>query len=307
MDLNNLYIGIDSGGTHCRVGLGDGKGKIIHSADYESVHYTQAGEEAFSGRISSVLSDFCRDINLELSSVYGICAGIAGARHNSDREKLRSALSDGLNFKNITAVSDTEVAYYSAFREDGGLLLISGTGSVLYGKKSGKEIRIGGWGKLLGDEGSSHSISLNLLKKAAASFDESDEATPLEIELKKKHGLSRDNLIREIYRGNFNIHSLTPFVIDMAERGNRMCAETLEQEAGGLIRLLKIFAGRFTADEKTEIAFLGSVIENGNFFERRLRARIKEEFGERFRIKEGKINTLKGALKIAVKTFSNED
>ncbi len=51
-----------------------------------------------------------------------------------------------LSFSNIIVESDSEIAYQSAFGDGDGLLLICGTGSILFGKRNGVEVRIGGWG-----------------------------------------------------------------------------------------------------------------------------------------------------------------
>ncbi len=59
MDLKKLFIGIDSGGTNCRIGLGGNSGKIIHSDNFESVHYSQAGAKAFAAHISKIINGFC--------------------------------------------------------------------------------------------------------------------------------------------------------------------------------------------------------------------------------------------------------
>ncbi len=307
MDLKKLFIGIDSGGTNCRVGFGDGTGRIIHSGNYESIHYSQAGAESFSEHISGVIKAFCSEINLDLGSLSGICIGAAGARHASDKERLKSALSEKTGYGNIIVESDTAVAHYAAFRDDEGLLLISGTGSVLFGKYRGCSVRIGGWGKLLGDGGSSYSIALNFLRRMAESFDDSDSESPLEKSLKSTHGLGRENIIQEIYHGGFSIQSLTPFIIGRADEGDALCSEIIDAEADSLVRLLSAFRKKHGEAHGTEVAFLGSVIENDNYFRRRLKSKIADEFGDAFRVREEKINTLKGALKIAVKTFTDED
>ncbi|MCE1164344.1 MAG: hypothetical protein LWX07_02955 [Bacteroidetes bacterium] len=302
--MKNLYIGVDSGGTNCRVGLGDGTGRIIHASNYDSLHYSETGAKAFAERISAVFDEFCAEINLELKSVAGICVGAAGARHENDKSGIRDALATRINFHNIKVVSDSAVAYCSAFNDGDGLILISGTGSALFGKYKGRDVRIGGWGKILGDEGSSHSISLNMLRRFAVKADESGPEGELEKSLKEEFGITRENLIEKIYHGNFTIHTLSPLVIRLAENGEKICSDTVRDEIDGLIRLLRAYLKRYSPAETTELALLGSVLENDNFFSREFKNKSGEVFGNLFSLKEERINTLKGALKIAVKTFA---
>ena len=90
------------------------------------------------------------------SNIGYISAGIAGARHDIDRSKIKNLLTERLDYNNIVIFPDTEIAHASVFEPDETNcgILISGTGSVLYYRDGeGKTIRIGGWGRHLGDEG----------------------------------------------------------------------------------------------------------------------------------------------------------
>ena len=304
MDLKKLFIGIDSGGTNCRIGLGGNSGKIIHSGKFESVHYSQAGAKAFAAHISKIINDFCAGINLELRSVSGVCAGAAGARHRQDKQRIKEHLSDMLSFSNIIVESDSEIAYQSAFGDGDGLLMICGTGSILFGKRKGVEVRIGGWGKLLGDEGSSYSLSLGMLRRLAVRIDETNEAGELEICLRNEFGLTRENLLNEIYHKNFSMQSLAPLVVRLAGEGENICRETADSDVEGLLRLFRTYRKRFSDSVPTDVAFLGSVIENENYISSSLRKGIENEFGNAFVISEERINTVKGAIKTAIKYFN---
>jgi len=303
MDLKKLFIGIDSGGTNCRISLGGNSGKIIHSGNFESVHYSQAGAKAFAAHISKIINNFCDGIGLDLKTISGICAGAAGARHSQDKQRIKEHLSEMLSFSRIIVESDSEIAYQSAFGDGDGLLLICGTGSILFGKRDGAEIRIGGWGKLLGDEGSSYSLSLGMLRRLASRIDETSDAGEIEICLRNEFGLTRENLLNEIYHKNFSIQSLAPLVVRLAGEGEELCRDTADSDVKGLLRLFRTYRKRFNDSEPTDVAFLGSVIENENYISSTLRKGIESEFGKSFIITEERVNTLKGAIKTAIKYF----
>jgi N-acetylglucosamine kinase-like BadF-type ATPase len=82
------------------------------------------------------------------------CAGCAGAEVPAGRERLERILSALLPHCRITVVHDARLVLAAAGFESG-IALISGTGSVAYGREaSGREARAGGWGWLVGDDGS---------------------------------------------------------------------------------------------------------------------------------------------------------
>ncbi len=87
------------------------------------------------------------------------CAGAAGAEVPVGRERLEKLLASILPDCKITVVHDTRLVLAAA-GFDSGIALISGTGSVAYGRdRDGREARAGGWGWLLGDDGSAAWLS----------------------------------------------------------------------------------------------------------------------------------------------------
>lgn len=92
----------------------------------------------------------------ELGSIHpdSCCAGSAGAEVPAGRLRLERLLAILLPGCRISVVHDARLIL-SAAQTDEGIALISGTGSVAYGRTSdGREARYGGWGWLLGDDGS---------------------------------------------------------------------------------------------------------------------------------------------------------
>jgi glucosamine kinase len=72
----------------------------------------------------------------------------------------------------VVVGTDVEAAFYEAFGEGPGILLVAGTGSVAWGRGPlGRTARVGGWGQLLGDEGSGYAIGLGALRAVARAED----------------------------------------------------------------------------------------------------------------------------------------
>jgi len=303
MKLNEFFIGIDSGGTNCRIAISANDAIPLATKIFDSEHYSIIGAESFANHINNLIKIFLTFNNLDYSNCKGICIGVSGARTKEDKNLIKKYLCKISNFKNIIIESDTAIAFQSAFGDKNGLILICGTGSALFGKINGSIIRLGGWGKLLGDEGSAYSIGINFLKDLVKYFDESDESDDLEAKLYLKHNLKRENLINEIYHSKFNIASLAPFVIEMADSGNKFCINVIEKEILDLIRLFGLFKERYKIEKNFPVAFTGSIIDNENYFSKGLKKSLIKLFSKTFSISKEKINPLQGALSFAINKF----
>lgn len=91
----------------------------------------------------------------ELGSIHpdSCCAGSAGAEVPAGRLRLERLLKVLLPGCRVGVVHDARLVL-SAAQADEGIALISGTGSVAYGRASGgREARVGGWGWRVGDDG----------------------------------------------------------------------------------------------------------------------------------------------------------
>jgi N-acetylglucosamine kinase-like BadF-type ATPase len=303
---DKFYIGIDSGGTNCRISLYCSKDGIKHSGVFNSVHYSAVGTKSFSKHTSEIVVDFLKSKSLFLSDCTGICAGIAGARLKASKEDIKKHLSEDLSFFNLVVESDTAIAFEDAFGTEDGLILICGTGSVLFGKLNGEFVRLGGWGKLLGDDGSSYFIGLNFLKRLVKHFDKSTVKIDTENLLYESFSLHRDNIIDKVYHKKFDVASLAPFVVEQAEKGDAICREVIEKEIEGVYELFDTFKSKYGVNNNYKVAFTGTLIESDNYFSLTLKGHLKQSFQNHFVFLDTKVNPVMGAVKIALRNFKDK-
>ena len=157
-------MGVDGGGTRTRVALVDGAGRECARAEGPPTLIDPADPKATMG----VIVDLCREVaatgGAELP-VEGLWAGIAGAGTEPMRGVVETALGEaGLSLRTSVG-ADAEATFHDAFPSGPGILLISGTGSIALARGAdGSRVRVGGWGRHLGDEGSGYSIGTAALR-----------------------------------------------------------------------------------------------------------------------------------------------
>ncbi len=119
-----------------------------------------------------------------------------------------------------------------------GVAVVAGTGSMAFARAADRRTaRAGGWGPLLGDEGSGYAIALAGLRAAARSADGRAPVTPLTDRLLAAFGLTRpQELIGAVYRGNDRaaLAALAPLVLDAAEAGDPVAEGIIREAAGEL-------------------------------------------------------------------------
>ena len=141
------FLGLDIGGSSSRARLSDG-GRVVAEAEGPGANVAALTPEVAQRRLTALLA--------ELGPVRPVacCAGAAGAEVPEARLRLENLLAGLLPGCRITVVHDARLVLAAAGLESG-IALIAGTGSVAFGRnRKGRESRAGGWGWLIGDDGS---------------------------------------------------------------------------------------------------------------------------------------------------------
>lgn len=137
------------------------------------------------------------------SSIAVACLSLAGAGRSEEQNRVR-AWADGRRLANQTIVmDDVEPLRLAAMYEqdmspsvaastwEQSVTLVVGTGSIACGRNGEhRSARVGGWGYLLGDEGSGFAIGMAGLRAICHSHDRGEAATPFQSALLKQLGLS---------------------------------------------------------------------------------------------------------------------
>ncbi|OLC27978.1 MAG: hypothetical protein AUG06_03250 [Actinobacteria bacterium 13_1_20CM_2_65_11] len=141
------FLGLDIGGSSSRARCVE-DGRIVAEAQGPGANVAALRPRTVEGRIGALLA------GMGAISADACCAGSAGAEVPVGRARLERLLTAVLPGCKVTVVHDARLVLAAA-GIDYGIALISGTGSVAYGRdRDGREARAGGWGWLVGDDGS---------------------------------------------------------------------------------------------------------------------------------------------------------
>jgi N-acetylglucosamine kinase-like BadF-type ATPase len=175
----------------------------------------------------------------------------------------------------IRVVEDGQVALEAALGDGSGGVMIVGTGSVVLGRtKEGRVLSVGGWGYLLGDEGSGHAIGLAGLKLVVAAFEGRPTGAVPDLVRRQFSIQSRADLIHRVYRAQWALQEVAPLVIAAAASGDAHALEILEAEAEGLIGQVAWMVEQAGTDIEPRLAMLGGL--SRETFYRRMLERVLE-------------------------------
>jgi len=229
----SFVIGIDGGGTRTTVAVADQDGaeRIRQSGPAGLVD--PRAPVATVGVLVSVVRQALRDAGAEEPAA-ALCAGLAGVGDPESRAVVQHALSESGIAERVLVVCDGEIALDGSFGGGPGLLLIAGTGSIAHGRgEDGRTDRCGGWGMVLGDEGSGYAIGRGALIAALRALDGRGPPTALLDAMMERLGLDDPRAIPSwVGRAQkADVAALVPDVIHLAAAGDSAALAIVDEAA----------------------------------------------------------------------------
>lgn len=231
-------LGIDAGGTKTVCYLANREGDIVGEGRRGGANLQAHGELEVEKVLHAVIEEAIGERDILPAAV---CLGVAGVDRPDDDHIVR-AIMRRLGYRShLLVVNDAFVALVAGVRDEPGVVLIAGTGSIAYGvNEDGYAARAGGWGYVLGDEGSGYWIGREALIAVVRETDGRGPRTQLTPLLLDHFGLSQANgLVREIYDKGLHkqaIAALGPVVARARDEGDVVAAEILRAASVELTR-----------------------------------------------------------------------
>jgi glucosamine kinase len=239
-----IYLGIDGGGSKTSCLIGD-ETSILGAGTGGASNVVRVGEAEARESLTTAIRQACRVANLEPSQIAGVCVGLAGAARPEVSELVRGIVSEVISGEikpaEIKVVGDMVIALEAAFGSGPGVIVISGTGSIAYGRNhEGQTARAGGWGFAISDEGSGHWTGRTAVAAAIGAWDENPgQSAPLiEILLKSWHLETIEQLVPAANATPPpDFAALFPAVLSLADSGDRVARDVLSQAGAHLATL----------------------------------------------------------------------
>ena len=247
-------IGIDGGGTGTVGILTTETGQCLAQVQSGPSNYHVVGEAKTQTILKNLVEALCEKAGIPSTSAIRFCLGMAGLGRAEDR-KIIGRICDELGIsENRILTHDAHIALVGGTEKQQGVIVISGTGAIVYGiNADGKEARASGWGYLLGDEGSGYDIAIKGLRAVARAADGRGRPTGLTNRMLNALELNEPgDLIRWVHAASRDaIAQLSKIVFDAAQTADRTAeqivnaaAEELVCAANSVVKQLE-FAGAF--------------------------------------------------------------
>lgn len=241
-----LLLGVDGGGTSCRVRLCDAGGRTLGEGRAGSANVRLGVDRAYTA-ILAATDQALSAAGLDRSALARTRAGfgLAGA---VDEARRRAVLEHDHPFASVAVATDAHTACLGAHGGRDGAILILGTGSCGVLHRAGEFRVIGGWGFMISDQGSGAWLGLNLVRQALLAHDGVIDASALSRSVMGQFEDSPAALLdwSETARPR-DYAAFAPRVLEFADQGDALAIRLLEQtaqEAAALIARLTALGAR---------------------------------------------------------------
>jgi N-acetylmuramic acid 6-phosphate etherase len=284
---SQLVLGVDGGGTKTVAWLAVGVPALAGASEPPEAgtptgrgvtgpgNPRAVGFAAAQANIDAAIDAAFTAAALPRTTVAAACLALAGAGREAERETMLAWARKRRIAHNVRVTTDAEPILAAASPENWGIALICGTGSLAWGRsRAGTIARCGGWGYLLGDEGSAYWIALAGLQAAVRAADQRDRPTALLDQfLQRLNTAEPHELVDRIYDPSMTrdrIAAMADVVFALAE-SDEVAAGIVEAGAASLADMIAVVAQRLEFSSGAfPLALTGSVVLNQESYRNRI-------------------------------------
>lgn len=228
---SSLALGVDGGGSKTLAVIVNERGEEIGRGLAGSANYQAIGLETAVKHIHTAVEQAARTARCQLP-LRAAWLGLAGMDRQADLDILRPFLSTLA--ERVLLTNDAELLL-AGLEQALGVVLIAGTGSIALGRDAaGHKARAGGWGHILGDEGSGYAMAQQALQAAVRASDGRGPHTLLLARILQAWHLQKaEQIIGSVYSDldKAKIAGLSSVVLLSARSGDQVAAAIVQQAA----------------------------------------------------------------------------
>lgn len=269
MSRSTLVLGIDGGGSKTTALVADERGNVLAQRQGKATNPNVVGFDTAAKTIHQLITLCCDDVRCEPPELSSTVVGVAGVGRDPDRKRMRDEVTkifeeDKLRIQQVVVETDARVALEGAFDGGPGVVMIAGTGSIVVGKTArGDVLSVGGWGRLIGDEGSGYAVGREALVAVTLHFDgRGDSGRLREAFAREFKWETRDQIIAAIYQQKIELASLAPVVIQAAANNCIVAQRILQKAATLLVEQARVIVMQMGILRKVGLVMLGGLLEH---------------------------------------------
>lgn len=260
-----MFLGVDGGGTKTAFCLIDRSGRVVGRAAAGSTYYFSGGVDLVERVLRQGVAEVCAAAGLTPADIDHAFFGLPGyGEAAGDLPALDRVPRAVLGHDRYACDNDMVPGWAGSLGAADGINVISGTGSMAYGERLGRGVRVGGWGELFGDEGSAYWIAVRGLNAFARMSDGRLPEGPLAGVLRRQLDPGSDLDVIDIVHnrwkgGRGRIAVLSRQVAEAAALGDASASAILADAGQELALLVDIARERleFGRDETVPVSYSG--------------------------------------------------
>jgi N-acetylglucosamine kinase-like BadF-type ATPase len=308
------FLGVDGGGTKTALCVITSDGRLRAWLEAPSSYYLGAGQGSGPELVREVLAvavpEVCAAAGVRPADLCGAFFGLPGyGEASADLPVLDAAPGAILSHTRYRCDNDMVCGWAGSLALEAGVNVVSGTGSISYGEREHLRVRVGGWGELVGDEGSAYWLGLRGLQAWSQMTDGRAPPGPLHRllsdRLRLPEPLDLVSMVHEVWGGDRRtIAALAPVVVEAAEQDDEVARSIVHTAVAELVRLVRVAVERLEFGAAAAAGDAVPVSCSGGVFKSTLiRAAFAEQLGQlgRFDLRPARFPPAVGAALYAAR------
>lgn len=238
-----------------------------------------AGFDVAQANIEAAIEQAFADANLPRQPVAAACFGLAGCGRAEEQQRMSAWAKGNQIAEAVQVTGDAEPILAAASPDNWGIALICGTGSLAWGRNQrGQSARCGGWGYLIGDDGSAYAIALAGLRAAVRAADGRGPPTVLLSHFQVQLGVSEPaELVGKIYVPETTVERVASLAMTVFQSApsDAVAERIIATAAKELAKMTAALVGRLQLPTRGfPLALAGGVLLNQPRFQQLVREEI---------------------------------
>ena len=258
------YIGIDGGATKTVGLISDLNGTVLGRVETGPVNYHKESIKLLEENLTKNIKKLLLKVKGNVCDIKKIVMGVSGVDRPQEKRMVKGFLNKLGISRKTKVFNDAVIALKGGTKKGYGIVVIAGTGSIVYGlNKKGKTKRVGGWGDILDDIGSGYDIGLRALRAVMNAYDGKGPKTKMTRVILKKLNLKKPAelvlWIDKCVNIKLNISQMAFQLFNACKSGDEVAEGILNEVSNKLCYSAKIIAKELEFNRHVEVVLSGGL------------------------------------------------